>query len=132
MSKKNGGDDPTGKRLEKTNIPNPVNEEMESRKFAFGKDNNDDASVFRSTLKKEYESKDKDLRNALDKGSMRARINRLEDRERKMGGEKAVTSKIKRKEKLKKALPYVAGGLVLTGVAKMAYDEIQRQKKVEK
>lgn len=132
MAKRNGGEDPVSKKLEKTSIPNAVKEDIEGRKFAFGKDNDAESAGFKSTLKSEYEAKDKDLRNTLDKGTMRARINRLEDRERKMGGEKAVTSKIKRKEKLKKALPYVAGGLVLTGVAKMAYDEIQRQKKVEK
>ena len=127
-----GGDEPNGKKLERTDIQSPVKEEMESRKFAFGKDTNDDASVFRSNLKKEYEQKDKNMRNDIDKAAMKAKINRLEDRERKMGGDKAVTKKIKRREMVKKSLPYVAGGLVLSGAAKMVYDEIQRQKKVEK
>lgn len=127
-----GGDEPNGKKLEKTSVPNPVKEEMESRKFAFGKDNNDDASAFRSTLKKEYEQKDRSMRSDIDNSTMRAKINRLEDRERKMGGEKAVTKKIKRREAVRKTLPYVAGGLVLAGAGKMVYDEIQRQKKIEK
>ena len=127
-----GGDEPSGKKLEKTSVPNPVKEEMDNRKFAFGKDNNDDASAFRSTLKKEYEQKDRSMRSDIDNSTMRAKINRLEDRERKMGGEKAVTKKIKRREAVRKTLPYVAGGLVLAGASKMVYDEIQRQKKIEK
>ena len=126
-----GGDEPSGKKLEKTSVPNPVKEEMDNRKFAFGKDN-EDASELKSLYKKEYEQKDRSMRSDIDNSTMRAKINRLEDRERKMGGEKAVTKKIKRREAVRKTLPYVAGGLVLAGAGKMVYDEIQRQKKIEK
>lgn len=42
----------------------------------------------------------------------------------------AIESKIRRKSN--RPLSYLAGGLVLAGAAKTVYDELQRQKKVEK
>lgn len=131
-AKRGGGDELVSKKLEKSSISNPVNEEMESRKFAFGKDNNDETSQFRSSMRKEYEQKDKDLRNTMDKSLMKSKINYLESRERKLGGKEAVTKKIKTKEKVNKALPWVAGGAVLAGVAKMIYDVKEGQKKIGK
>lgn len=127
-----GGDELVSKKLEKSSISNPVNEEMEGRKFAFGKDNNDETSQFRSSMRKEYEQKDKDLKNTMDKSLMKSKINYLESRERKLGGKEAVSKKIKTKERINKAMPWVAGTGVMAGVGKMIYDEIQRQKKVEK
>jgi hypothetical protein len=128
------GDDPS-KKLTQTPISNPVRDEMENRRYAKSPDNSNTSpmeSNIKSSIRKEYEQKDKDMRSGLDKANLQAKVKRLESREEKMGGSKAVTRKIKRREKVNKALPWVAGSLVGSGVVKMVYDEIQRQKKVEK
>lgn len=129
------GDDPSSKKLTPSPIPNPVRDEMEARRYANSKDDSNTSpmeSNIKSSMKKEYDQKDKDMRSGLERVNLQAKVKRLESREEKLGGSKAVTKKIKRREKLTKALPWVAGSAVGAGVVKMVYDEIQRQKKVEK
>lgn len=118
-----------------TPISNPVKSEMENRRYANSPDSANSHPMEReikSSMRKEYEQKDKDLKNTMDKSLMKSKIKYLEGREQKLGGSAAVTKKIKTKEKVNKALPWVAGSSVVAGVGKMIFDEIQRQKKVEK
>lgn len=140
-AKRKGGEDPIkGATLKSvmSRTPSPKSsamEELKDRQYAQSPDTKETSAMesdIKSNIRKEYSQKDKDIKNAMDKSLMKSKINYLESRERKLGGKEAVTSKIKTKEKVNKALPWVAGGAVLAGVAKMIYDEKERQKKVGK
>jgi len=99
-------DDIQSKKLEKTETPeSDVSMEMRNRTYVNTPDSEDThpyESQLKKSIKKDYESKDKDLRNAIDKKTLERKIKKYEERENKMGGSKAVSKKIKRREWYKK------------------------------
>lgn len=129
-----GGDDEIkSKKLEVKPLPkSDFEDEMVGRKYASSpntKETDPTEVEFKSKMKQEFDRKDKDLKNALDKSLLQSKVKYLESREEKLGGRKALTKKIKRREFARKAAPWVAGTVIGAGVGKMVYDEIQRQKK---
>ena len=128
------GEDTPSKKLEKTEIQNPVKDEMGSREMANSKPREDESAMetnFKERVKKDWEAKDTKLKNDIDKAVLESKVKRYEEREKKLGGDKAVSKKIKRREFAKKAAPFAALTTIGGGVSKMIYDEIQRQKKAK-
>jgi hypothetical protein len=99
-------DDIQSKKLEKTEIPETdAAVEMKNRTYANTPDSENThpyESQLKKSMKKDYEAKDKDLKNAIDKKTLERKVKKYEERENKMGGSKAVTKKIKRREWYKK------------------------------
>ena len=127
-------EDVPSKKLEKTEISNDVKDEMNSREYANSKTSEDESPAlarFKEVVKKDYEIKDTKMKNDLDKATLESKVKRYEEREKKLGGDKAVSKKIKRREFARKATPFAALTTIGGGVSKMIYDEIQRQKKAK-
>ncbi|MEY4332364.1 MAG: hypothetical protein RLZZ196_1102 [Bacteroidota bacterium] len=105
--------------------------EMKQREFVSREDPEDSytMAIGKELQKKKYEAKDKDLKNALDKSTLEKKVKYYQERENKMGGSKAVSKKIKRKEFARKAAGPTALTLIGGGLGKMAYDIIQQNKK---
>jgi hypothetical protein len=127
-------EDVPSKKLEKTEISNPVRDEMSSREYANSKTSEDESpalSRFKEGVKKDYEIKDTKMKNDLDKATLERKVKNYEDREKKLGGSKAVSKKIKRREFARKAAGPTALAGIAAGVTKMGYDIIQQNKKRE-
>lgn len=99
-------DDIQSKKLEKAEIPESnAAIEIKNRAYVNAPDSEDThpyESQLKKSMKKDYESKDKDLKNAIDKKTLERKLKKYEERENKMGGSKAVSKKIKRREWYKK------------------------------
>ena len=107
------------KKLQKSEIPNPTRDEMKSREYANSKSSSDENPLetsIKQNMKNEFQNKDKDMRTSLEKAMLERKVSNYEKRESKMGGSKAVTGKIKRREYLRKnAKDIKTGAAVVVG-----------------
>jgi hypothetical protein len=136
-----GGDEPKGKTLQKTEIKNPVKEEMEERKYAKSPTAKYEGSEFEKGVKKEirdkYERRDSDIKNTVEKGKMQSEINYLRKREKELGGKRKVDKTIKNRQRNRKIKNFITENAwpIATGVggtAAMIYSTVQSHKQGKK
>lgn len=98
-------DDVQSKKLEpsSTRLQQMQDEDVE-RRWANSPDTiePDSMRLDKEKTKNKYEKKDTEFKNNIEKIGLQAKIRNYEAREKKMGGSKAVTKKIKRREWYKK------------------------------
>ena len=110
-----------GKGLEQK-INRSTEEEMTDRQIANDPtpDFTESMAYQREIARRKFEKKDSDLKNAIDKGTLERKVKKYQEREKQMGGSKAVTNKIQRRKKVRELVNSYGTGATVTAAGLLA------------